>query len=70
MQSLAEARAGESCTIKWMFGSPRVLDFLRKYEIKEGSLIHVLQRGKTDMIIGAGDLRFAIGNDVAERIKV
>lgn len=70
MQSLSEVRAGETCTIKWMFGSPGILDFMHGYDIKEGSLIDVFQRGKTDMIIGKGSLRLAIGKDVAERIKV
>lgn len=70
MQSLAEVQAGESCTIKWMFGNSGILEFMRSYDIKEGSLINVLQRGKTDMIIGKDNLRLAIGKEVAERIKV
>lgn len=70
MQSLAEVQVGESCTIKWMFGNSGILEFMRSYDIKEGSLINVLQRGKTDMIIGKDNLRLAIGKEVAERIKV
>lgn len=46
------------------------MEFMRSYDIKEGSLINVFQRGKTDMIIGKDNLRLAIGKEVAERIKV
>lgn len=70
MQSLSEARAGEACTIKWMFGSSQILDFMDQFGIKEGSTINVLQNGKGSMIIGCDDIRLAIGNEIADRIKV
>ena len=36
MQSLAKVQAGESCEIKWMFGNADVMNFLKRYGIKEG----------------------------------
>lgn len=30
MQALSKKKTGDICTIKWMFGIPDVLDFLRK----------------------------------------
>ena len=36
MQSLAQAKAGDDYTIKWMFGAPQILDFLNEYGIKIG----------------------------------
>lgn len=70
MQSLSEVRAGESCTIKWMFGNAQIMDFLRSHDIKEGSLIRVFQQWGSGTIIGINDRRFALGCDLAERIKV
>ena len=37
MQALSKKKTGDICTIKWMFGIPDVLDFLRSRKIKEGS---------------------------------
>ena len=70
MQSLAEARAGAAYTIKWMFGNPQVLEIMDHFDIREGSTVNVLQHGKDSVIIGLDDVRLAIGNEVAERIKV
>lgn len=70
MQSLSEVGAGSSCTVKWMLGNIQVVDFLRSCSMKEGSLIHVLQQSSGGTIIRMNDRCFALGNDVAERIKV
>ena len=70
MQSLSEIRAGEVCTVKWMLGNIQTMEFLRSYDMKEGSPIFVLQQGRTGTIIKMNDHRFALGSDVAERIKV
>ncbi len=48
MQSLAQAKAGDDYTIKWMFGAPQILDFLNEYGIREGSDIRVFQQEKTE----------------------
>ena len=37
MQALSKKKTCDICTIKWMFGIPDVLDFLRSRKIKEGS---------------------------------
>lgn len=70
MESLANAKAGDVCTIKWMLGNLKALEFIRSYDIKEGSQIRVIQKTIHDVVIGAGAVRLAIGCDVAERIKV
>ena len=36
MQALSKKKTGDICTIKWMFGIPDVLDFLRSRKIKAG----------------------------------
>lgn len=70
MQSLSEVLAGESCVIKWMFGNPKILEFMNRYDIREGSEIRVFEQQRDWMIIGKDDVRIAIGSEVAERIKV
>lgn len=70
MQSLAQAKAGDDYTIKWMFGAPQILEFLNEYGIREESDIRVFQQGKDGIIIGRDNVRLAIGEDVARRIQV
>lgn len=70
MQSLSNVKTGESCTIKWMLGNVHVMEFLRSYNMKEGSPIRVLQQSRTGTIIRVNGHRFALGSEVAERIKV
>lgn len=70
MQSLSEVKAGAVCTIKWMFGNPQVMEFMHQHDIREGSTVNVFQHGRDSMIIGMNNMRLAIGNEVAERIKV
>ena len=70
MESLINVKAGDSYTIKWMFGNPQVMDLIRSYDIKEGSRIRVIQKTFHDVVIGTDRVRLAIGSDVAERIKV
>ena len=70
MQALSNVKAGETCTIKWMFGLPEVLKLMERYEIQEGSQIQVLQNYKDCLIIKAREHRLAIGKEIAERIKV
>ena len=70
MQSLTEVKAGNEYTIKWMFGSPQALDIMNQHDIREGSTIHVFLQGMDSMIIGKDSVRLAIGNEIAERIKV
>ena len=44
MQALSKKKTGDICTIKWMFGIPEILDFLRSRKIEEGSTIQVISR--------------------------
>ena len=37
MQSLSKAMAGDACTVKWMFGVPELLRYLRANHIEEVS---------------------------------
>ena len=70
MESLANAKVGDVCTIKWMLGNLQALELIRGDEIKEGSQVQVIQKTLHDVIIGTDRVRLAIGNDVAERIKI
>ena len=70
MQALSTAESGKRYTIKWMFGNKNVLDFLRQYDFKEGSIIDVIQQNRDWMIIGNDMCRVAIGCEVADRIQV
>ena len=65
MQALSQTKRGESYTIKWMFGIPEVLEFMKRYQIQEGSQVQVIQNHK-DCVIK----RLAIGKEIADRIKV
>ncbi len=35
MQALSQIKTGAVCTIKWMFGTPEVLEFLHRHQIQE-----------------------------------
>ena len=54
MESLMNAKSGEVCTIKWMVGNPAVMDWIRGYDIEEGSQIQVIQQYSGSVIIGHG----------------
>lgn len=70
MQNLSNAAAGEACTVKWMFGVPEVLAFLRKHHIKEGNTIQIVQNCWGNMVVAAEGQSFAVSKDIADRIKV
>ena len=70
MQPLSQTTTGETCTIKWMFGVPEVLETMRNMNIKEGSTIQVIQKCRDWLIIGANERRLAVGTEVADRIQV
>ena len=70
MRSLSEAKAGERCEIKWMFGIPEILDFMRERGVDVGSTVSVIQNRAGSLIIGAGSRRIAVSGEVAARIKV
>lgn len=70
MQALSKAKSGEAYTIKWMFGLPEVLEFLHSHHVEEGSDITLIQKLNDGVIIGVQDARFALGNEIADRIQV
>ena len=70
MHPLSQTNIGDTCTIKWMFGVPEVLETMKKLDIREGSTIHVIQKCRDWLIIGANNRRLAVGNEVADRIQV
>lgn len=70
MMALSETKAGESYTVKWMFGLPGVLNFLRDRHMEEGSTVKVIQKLSGGVIVRAGNFRIAIDADTAKRIKV
>ena len=70
MQNLSAQASGNACTIKWMFGAPEILKFLREGNIEEGSTIKVIQNFCGNMIVSAAGRQFAVSKDIADRIKV
>ena len=70
MQALSKATPGETYTIQWMFGQPEVLVFLLSHSVDEGEHIQLIQKMRDCVIIGAKDSRFAMGNEIADRIQV
>ena len=70
MQALSQTNTGDTCTIKWMFGVPEILETMRNMDIKEGSTIQVIQKCRDWLIIGSNNRRLAVGNEVADRIQV
>lgn len=70
MQALSKASIGNFYTIKWMFGLPHIVDYMHSLGIQEGSVIHLVLRFRDGMIIGAGEKRLYLTNEVAERIQV
>ena len=70
MQALSKAKAGENYTIKWMFGLPDVLEFLKGRHVEEGSTIQVVQNSGEFVIIGVEGRRYVLGDGIAERIQV
>lgn len=70
MQALSKATPGETYTIQWMFGQPEVLDFLHSHSVDEGERIQLIQKMSDCVIIVAKDSRFAMGNEIADRIQV
>ena len=70
VQALSKTQAGEICEIKWMFGLPEVLDFMKAHQIEEGSVIQVIQSGIGGLIIRSGLSRFAMSREIADRIQV
>lgn len=70
MESLANAKNGEICTIKWLLGDSGTVDMMNSYNIKEGSTIRVIEQCMGDVIIGFGNVRLALCNKAADRIKI
>ena len=52
MYALSKAQAGDICTIKWMFGLPEAVDFLRQHHVEEGETIQVIRKLRDSLIIG------------------
>ena len=70
MQALSKKKTGDICTIKWMFGIPEILDFLRSRKIEEGSTIQVIQKMDGGLIFGMDRKRIALCDEAADRIQV
>ena len=70
MQALSNAKAGETYTIKWMFGLPEVMKSMHDMNIHEGSTIRVLRKFHDSLIISSANRKIVLGNEVADRIQV
>ena len=63
MESLSNARRGETCTIKWMFGSPVRLAWMDELHMRPGSQV------TGSLIVGVDGRRLAVSRDAADQIK-
>ena len=70
MQKLSKAAIGRSYTIQWMFGADEVLDFLHAHHVEEGDHIQIIGKLQDALIVGVKGARFAMGNEIADRIQV
>ena len=70
MQSLSQVKTGEVRSIKWMFGDPEVLCFMRSRDFTEGSEVLVLNQMKSGTIIRNRTTRLALSAEIAKRITV
>lgn len=70
MHSLSKSTQGNTYTIKWMFGAPEVMDYMDTLHLGQGSVIRVIRKFSSFLIIGTGERRIVLGNDVADRIQV
>ena len=70
MQPLTKAMQGATCTVKWAFGLPDVVEKLRELKIEQGSKLRVVCKNSDYMIIGVDGKRYAVGNEIAGRIQV
>lgn len=70
MQPLTKVMQGATCTVKWALGLPEVVAKLHELKIDQGSKLHVICKNHNDMIIGVGNKRYVIGNEIAGRIQV
>ena len=70
MQALSKAKVGGNYTIQWLFGLPEVVEFLHRHHVEEGGSVQVIQKLSNGLIIGANGERFAMGNEIADRIQV
>ncbi|HIT68058.1 MAG TPA: ferrous iron transport protein A [Candidatus Merdisoma merdipullorum] len=69
MESLSNARRGETCTIKWMFGSPVHLAWMDELHMRPGSQVTVIQNTMGSLIVGVDGRRLAVSRDAADQIK-
>ena len=67
---IIKSRSCENYTIQWLFGLPEVVEFLHRHHVEEGGSVQVIQKLSNGLIIGANGERFAMGNEIADRIQV
>ena len=70
MQALSKAKVGENYTIQWLFGLQQVINSPPRHHVEEGGSVQVIQKLSNGLIIGANGERFAMGNEIADRIQV
>ena len=51
-------------------GDYLLTDFLHRHHVEEGGSIRIIQKLQTGMIVGVQGERFALGNEIADRIQV
>ena len=53
-----------------LYHSVEVVEFLHRHHVEEGGSVQVIQKLSNGLIIGANGERFAMGNEIADRIQV
>lgn len=69
MQKLSKAAIGRSYTIQWMFGVRKSWISART-SCGRGDNIQIIRKLKDALIVGVKGSRFAMGNEIADRIQV
>ena len=69
MQALSKAKRG-TYTVQWMFGIPEIIEQLKNWQIREGSIIRVIESYGDSVMIGKDAKRYVLSNEVACRVQV
>lgn len=70
MEPLNTASVGKKQEIKWIIGSREETAAIRNIGLTEGAFVTVMNNFCGGVIVAVNNLRYAVGNDLAYRIKV
>lgn len=70
MEPLSVSPVGKKQEIKWIIGNNEEMAAIRGMGMTEGSLVTVMSAFGGNVIVAIDELRYAIGRELAYRIKV